>query len=109
MKLTKSHLLSIAGISLISSIAALPSFANPTGLTTLAQATATTPAMTAQTTMKPKLEKHPGLRKALRQLKAARTSLAAAAHDFGGERMEALQDTDKAIKDVQDALQKDKY
>ena len=52
-------------------------------------------------------ERHPELRVALRQLKLARTHLLKGAHDFGGERMEALNDTNKAITELELALKVD--
>ena len=53
-------------------------------------------------------EKHPELRAALRALMQARTDLQKGAHDFSGERVEALKDTDKAIAEVRQAIAKDK-
>ena len=54
-------------------------------------------------------EKHPDLRMALRQLKRAEMSLKNGAHDFQGERVEALKDTDKAIAEVEQALKSDRH
>jgi hypothetical protein len=65
-------------------------------------------AQTAQGTAQ-KQERHPELRAALRELKMARSHLQKGAHDFGGERAEALNDTDKAITEVEQALKKDQY
>ena len=54
-------------------------------------------------------ERHPELRAALRDLQKARAELQEGAHDFKGERVEAIKDTDKAIAEVQQALKADKY
>jgi hypothetical protein len=54
-------------------------------------------------------EKHPDLRAALRHLKLAKTELQKGAHDFQGERVEALKDTDKAIADIEKALKIDRH
>jgi len=47
---------------------------------------------------------HSHMRAALEQLKAARGSLEAAAHDFGGHRVKALEDTKKAITEVEEGI-----
>jgi hypothetical protein len=54
-------------------------------------------------------EHHPELRAALRQLKAARLDLQRGAHDFGGERVEALNDVNKAIAEIRKALADDRH
>ncbi len=84
----------MAALALLTGIAALPQVA------------------TAQTTptMKPnRVERHPELRAALRALENARNDLQKGAHDFGGERVEALKDTNKAIQEVQQAIAKDQH
>ena len=53
-------------------------------------------------------EKHPELRAALRSLKMAKMNLQKGAHDFQGERAEALRDTDKAIAAIEKALKSDR-
>lgn len=58
---------------------------------------------------KPHQERHPELRAALRNLKQARAHLQRGAHDFGGERFDALVDTDKAIREVEEALKADRH
>jgi hypothetical protein len=52
-------------------------------------------------------EKHPELRAALRNLKAAKAELQKGARDFKGERVEALKYTDRAISEVKEALKSD--
>ena len=44
-----------------------------------------------------KVERHPHIRKALEELREARTELKEADHDFGGHRKEALEAVDAAI------------
>jgi hypothetical protein len=52
--------------------------------------------------------RHPQIRHALRALRAARVYMKNAAHDFGGHRVEALEATDQAIKQLQIALRYDR-
>ncbi len=49
-------------------------------------------------------ERHPHMRAALRQLKAARKQLAASAHDYDGHRVAALGDVDQAIQQIEAGL-----
>ncbi|MBV9468592.1 MAG: hypothetical protein JO316_10545 [Abitibacteriaceae bacterium] len=53
-------------------------------------------------------ERHPELRRALRSLQAAKVDLQKGAHDFQGHRAKALDLTNQAIAEVQQALQADK-
>jgi len=53
-------------------------------------------------------ERHPELRRALRNLQQAQGNLQRAAHDFGGHREQALDLVQKAIDQCQQALQSDK-
>jgi hypothetical protein len=53
-------------------------------------------------------ERHPHLRAAIRELREARRELQTAAHDFGGHRVEAIEATDRAIKQLEVALKFDK-
>ncbi len=53
-------------------------------------------------------ERHPEIRKAIRQLQRARTDLQNANRDFGGHRADALAATDNAIRQLQLALQYDR-
>ncbi len=50
------------------------------------------------------LEKHPQIRKALRELREAKKQLQEAAHDYGGFRAEALRNTDVSIFLLEKAL-----
>ena len=54
------------------------------------------------------VEPHPHIRAALHELREARTELKTAAHDFGGHRDEALEATDKAIRQLEECLKYDK-
>ena len=53
-------------------------------------------------------ERHPHIRAALHELREAREELKTAAHDFGGHRVEALEATDKAIRQLEECLKYDK-
>jgi hypothetical protein len=55
-----------------------------------------------------KLEPHPHIRAALRELQSSRKELVSAAHDFGGHRAEAVKAVDAAIVQLRLALQFDK-
>jgi hypothetical protein len=52
--------------------------------------------------------RHPAIRHAIVALKAAKADLERADHDFGGHRKAALDECDKAIAQLQEALQYDK-
>lgn len=88
----------LAALTLLTGVAVLPQLA-------AAQMTPTT-----KPTVQPNhQERHPELRAALRALENARTALQKGAHDYSGERVEALKDTNKAITEVQQAIAKDKH
>lgn len=53
-------------------------------------------------------ERHPEIRRAIAALERARDYMQHAAHDFGGHRAEALEDCDRAIRQLRLALQFDK-
>jgi hypothetical protein len=55
-----------------------------------------------------KNEKHPHIRKAIQELKAAKKELEKADHDFGGHRVAAIAAADSAIEQLQIALKYDK-
>jgi hypothetical protein len=52
-------------------------------------------------------ERHPAIRRAIFALKAAKSDLEHADHDFGGHRAAAVQECDKAIAQLQEALKYD--
>jgi hypothetical protein len=53
-------------------------------------------------------EHHPELRMALRALNRAKTALQRGSHDFSGHREKALDLTNQAISEVQQAIQSDR-
>jgi len=53
-------------------------------------------------------ERHPELRAALNNLRQARNHLLKGDHDFDGKRKEALEHTNEAIKELQEALAADR-
>jgi len=53
-------------------------------------------------------EPHPQIREALEALRRAKAHMEHAAHDFGGHRVEAIEATNKAIKQLEICLQFDK-
>jgi len=53
-------------------------------------------------------ERHPHIKKAIVELKAAKVELQTAAHDFGGHRVDALAAIDAAINQLNLCLQYDK-
>jgi hypothetical protein len=53
-------------------------------------------------------ERHPQIRRAIKALEEAREHLKKADHDFGGHRVKAIEDCDKAIEQLKLALQYDK-
>ncbi len=54
-------------------------------------------------------ERHPEIRRALRNLQQAKGNLQSAAHDFGGHREQALDLVQRAIDQCQQALRDDKH
>jgi hypothetical protein len=53
-------------------------------------------------------ERHPYIHRALHKLREARKDLQAAAHDYGGHRVAAIKDIDRAIHQLERALKYDK-
>lgn len=53
-------------------------------------------------------ERHPEIRAAQRELSSAKAHLKAAARDFGGHRVKAIEFIDKAQDELRDALQYDR-
>jgi hypothetical protein len=80
-------------------IAGVASFTLPS---VLAQQTNTPPAVPHH------VEHHPAIRRAIAALEAAKTDMQHAAHDFGGHRAAALEECDKAIAQLREALKYDK-
>jgi len=73
----------------------------------------TLPSVFAQPTNTPPaaphhVEHHPAIRRAIAALEAAKTDMQHAAHDFGGHRAAALEECDKAIAQLREALKYDK-
>lgn len=64
-------------------------------------ALAITAFMLALTPTSPAAERHPEIHRALDALRAARAHLNAAAHDFGGHKMDAIRATDEAIHQLE--------
>ena len=57
---------------------------------------------------KERLEPHPHIRAALRELEESKKELQTAAHDFGGHRVDAIRAIDEAEKQLRLALQYDR-
>jgi hypothetical protein len=53
-------------------------------------------------------EKHPEIHEALESLRKAKEHMEHAAHDFGGHRVEAIEATNRAIKQLEICLKYDK-
>lgn len=56
----------------------------------------------------PSAEPHPEIREALAGLRRAKEHMEHAAHDFGGHRVEAIEATDRAIRQLELCLKFDK-
>jgi hypothetical protein len=73
---------------------------------------AAAPAVTAQpapnVTADPAPEPHPEIREAIASLRRAKEHMQHAAHDFGGHRVEAIEATDNAIRQLELCLKFDK-
>ena len=96
-------MLSVVGMGLSTSV-----------LSVAAQTTTTVPSKTTTAPLQRRsqsriVERHPEMRAALIYLQKARAELQQGAHDFKGERVEALKSTENAIAEVQQALRNDKY
>ena len=84
------------------------------GLATMGALSFTIPTVLAQQTNTPPAgarrgsERHPEIRRAIVALEAAKRAMQSAAHDFGGHRVVALAECDKAIEQLREALKYDK-
>lgn len=97
----KSRLFAIGGlIALLGSTATL-------GILTQSNAQ-TNPTVPAPRAGRRNRERHPEMQKALRTLERAKADLQKANRDFGGHRAKAVELTDQAIKEVQEAIKFDK-
>ena len=65
-------------------------------------------ALPAATTATPAAEPHPEIKAALGALRRAKEHMEKAAHDFGGHRVEAIEATNQAIKQLELCLKYDK-
>jgi hypothetical protein len=90
----------ILAFAFIATAPAAPNKANVSA-TAAASALPATPAATPA-------EKHPEIREALESLRRAKEHLEHAAHDFGGHRVEAIEATDRAIRQLELCLKFDK-
>src|SRR5713226_4293573 len=89
----------ILAFAFIAASPAAPNKANLPG--TPAASAPATPAATPA-------EKHPEIREALESLRRAKAHMEHAAHDFGGHRVEAIEATNQAIKQLELCLKFDK-
>jgi hypothetical protein len=71
-------------------------------------ATAAANALPATPAATPAAERHPEIREALEALRRAKEHMEHAAHDFGGHRVEAIEATDRAIKQLELCLKFDR-
>ncbi len=67
------------------------------------------PAVFAESNITPTpMEHHPAIRRAIDALEEAKTALQHADHDFGGHRVAAIEECDKALVQLRKALEFDK-
>jgi hypothetical protein len=104
--------LATLGISLaaVAAAATMPALAASSAFASPVTAVVAAPQQTATPVKKgaAKRERHPEIRKAIAALKRAKYDLNHASHDFGGHRADALAATDKAIEQLELALNYDK-
>ena len=91
----------VLAFAFIATAPATPNNAKATA-TTAASALPATPAAT------PAAEQHPEIHEALASLRRAKEHMEHAAHDFGGHRVEALEATNQAIRQLEICLKYDK-
>ncbi|HEY2376328.1 MAG TPA: hypothetical protein VGH98_10180 [Gemmatimonadaceae bacterium] len=72
------------------------------------RANAQAPARVQGNARSERVEEHPRIRSAIKELQAAKVELQKAPHDFGGHRADAVVAVDKAIEQLRLALQYDK-
>lgn len=77
-----------------------------TGMGRAAQATLAPPIAASLSAQR--VEKHPEMRAARRNLQQAKLELQKGAHNFKGKRVEALKSTNKAIAEVEQAGERDR-
>jgi hypothetical protein len=85
-------------------IATAPAAPNKTN----APATPAASALPASPAATPAAEPHPEIREALASLRRAKEHMEHAAHDFGGHRVEAIEATNQAIRQLELCLKFDK-
>jgi hypothetical protein len=102
MKIRIAGLLAVAflilAVALFGTAPAAPNKANVSAANALPATPAATPAA----------EPHPEIREALGSLRRAKEHMEHAAHDFGGHRVEAIEATNQAIKQLELCLKFDK-
>jgi len=104
MKTTIVSLLALASLILaFAFIATAPAAPNKANL----PATPASSALPATPAAAP-AERHPEIREALESLRRAKAHMEHAAHDFGGHRVEAIEATNQAIKQLELCLKFDK-
>ncbi len=104
MKTTIVSLLALASLILaFAFIATEPAAPNKANL----PATPASSALPATPAAAP-AERHPEIREALESLRRAKAHMEHAAHDFGGHRVEAIEATNQAIKQLELCLKFDK-
>ena len=91
----------VLAFAFIAAAPAAPSKAN-------APATPAASALPATPAAIPAAEPHPEIREALASLRRAKEHMEHAAHDFGGHRVEAIEATNQAIKQLEICLKYDK-
>ena len=90
----------IPAFTFIAAAPAAPNKANPPATPAASALPATLAATPA--------ERHPEIREALESLRRAKAHMEHAAHDFGGHRVEAIEATNQAIKQLELCLKFDK-
>jgi hypothetical protein len=91
----------VLGFALLSGAPKAQPYPNPAPTAVAAPAAAPAPVAAP---VPQRSERHPEIRAAIRNLEEARGNLQAAAHDFGGHRVKALEHTNKAIEECREAL-----